>query len=69
MRPKGSLGWSTGRMQHLVSRFPRGYVHRILAARMSPPVDTGLLHWSSREMAAFISRTENVNVSHLRNNF
>jgi hypothetical protein len=29
---------------------------RILAAtRTSPPADTGLSHWSSREMAAFIS--------------
>ena len=38
---------------------------RILAAtRTSPPVDTGLSHWSSREMAAFIKRTENVYVSH-----
>jgi transposase len=38
---------------------------RILAAtRMSPPADTGLSHWSSREMAAFIKRTEGVSVSH-----
>ena len=38
---------------------------RILAAtRTSPPVETGLSHWSSREMAAFIERTEGVAVSH-----
>ena len=38
---------------------------RILAAsRQSPPVETGLSHWSSREMAAFILRTERVYVSH-----
>lgn len=38
---------------------------RILAAtRISPPADTGLSHWSSREMAAFITRTEGVSVSH-----
>src|SRR6187402_376325 len=38
---------------------------RILAAsRTSPPVQTGLSHWSSREMAAFIQRTEGVYVSH-----
>jgi transposase len=38
---------------------------RILAAsRASPPVETGLSHWSSREMAAFIKRTEGVSVSH-----
>jgi transposase len=38
---------------------------RILAAtRQSPPAETGLSHWSSREMAAFILRTEGVYVSH-----
>jgi transposase len=38
---------------------------RILAAsRTSPPAETGLSHWSSREMAAFIARTEGVSVSH-----
>jgi transposase len=38
---------------------------RILAAsRTSPPASTGLSHWSSREMAAFIARTEGVSVSH-----
>src|SRR5436190_16812797 len=38
---------------------------RILAAtRTSPPAETGLSHWSSRELAAFIHRTEGVYVSH-----
>jgi transposase len=38
---------------------------RILAvSRTSPSADTGLSHWSSREMAAFIKRTEGVYVSH-----
>jgi transposase len=38
---------------------------RILAAtRSSPPVESGLSHWSSREMVAFIKRTERVEVSH-----
>jgi transposase len=38
---------------------------RILAAsRTSPPAQTGLSHWSSREMAGFITRTEGVSVSH-----
>ena len=38
---------------------------RILAAtRQSPPAETGLSHWSSREMAAFILRTEGAYVSH-----
>jgi len=38
---------------------------RILAVtRTSPPAETGLSHWSSREIAAFIKRTEGVYVSH-----
>jgi transposase len=38
---------------------------RILAAsHTSPPAATGLSHWSSREMVAFIGRTEGVYVSH-----
>jgi transposase len=38
---------------------------RILAlTRTSPPAETGLSHWSSREMAAFLERTEGVWVSH-----
>ena len=38
---------------------------RILAAtKSSPPVESGLSHWSSREMARFITRTESVYVSH-----
>jgi transposase len=38
---------------------------RILAAsKSSPPAGTGLSHWSSREMAGFIARTEGVYVSH-----
>jgi transposase len=38
---------------------------RILAVtRASPPAETGLSHWSSRQMAAFIARTEGVYVSH-----
>src|SRR3954454_3024439 len=38
---------------------------RILAVtKSSPPVETGLSHWSSRELARFISRTECVYVSY-----
>ncbi|GAA4722176.1 IS630-like element ISBj5 family transposase [Phytohabitans rumicis] len=38
---------------------------RVLAlTRMSPPSQTGLSHWSSREMAAYVTRTEQVPVSH-----
>jgi transposase len=37
---------------------------RILAlTRMSPPAETGLSHWSSREMAAYVKRAEGVSVS------
>jgi transposase len=37
---------------------------RILAlTRSTPPAETGLSHWSSREMAAYITRTEKVSVS------
>jgi transposase len=54
-RPRGA-----GREQ-----VPSSIRARILAAtRTSPPVDSGLSHWSSREMAAFIARTEGVSVSH-----
>ncbi len=38
---------------------------RVLAlSRTSPPTSTRLSHWSSREMAAFITRTDGVSVSH-----
>jgi transposase len=38
---------------------------RILAlTRMTPPEVTGLTHWSSRGLAAYLSRHENVRVSH-----
>jgi transposase len=38
---------------------------RVLAlTRSSPPAETGLSHWSSREMAGYIGRTEGVTVSH-----
>jgi transposase len=37
---------------------------RILAlTRTTPPAETGLSHWSSREMAAYVTRTEKVSVS------
>ena len=38
---------------------------RVLAlTRTSPPAETGWSHWSSREMARFITGTEGVSVSH-----
>ena len=37
---------------------------RILAlTRSSPPLESGLSHWSSREMARYVTRTEGVSVS------
>jgi transposase len=37
---------------------------RILAlTRTTPPAETGLSHWSSRELAAYVSRTEKVSLS------
>jgi transposase len=37
---------------------------RILAlTRTTPPAQTGLSHWSSREMAAYVTRTEGIPVS------
>ena len=41
-----------------------GAAARILAlTRATPPSETGLSHWSSREMAAYVTRTERVSVS------
>ena len=38
---------------------------RVLAlSRESPPVETGLSHWSSRELARYVTRTAGVSVSH-----
>jgi transposase len=38
---------------------------RIVAlTRCTPPADTGLSHWSSREMAAYLKRVEGIQVSH-----
>lgn len=45
-------------------QMPAWVAARILAlTRMTPPVETGLSHWSSREMAAYLKRTEGVSVS------
>ena len=58
----GLLDQAHGAGREQVSTWVRG---RILAvSRTSPPAATGLSHWSSREMAAFITRTEGVSVSH-----
>ena len=46
-------------------QMPAAVRGRVLAlTRTSPPVETGLSHWSSHELAAFIQRTEGVYVSH-----
>jgi transposase len=58
----GLLGRKRGAPREQVPAAIRG---RILAlTRTSPPAETGLSHWSSREMAAFIKRTTGVYVSH-----
>jgi transposase len=47
------------------TRVPAEVRARILAVtRSSPPAETGLSHWSSRELATYLKRTENVSVSH-----
>jgi transposase len=54
-RPRGA-----GREQ-----MPAAVRARVLAlSRQSPPVKTGLSHWSSRELARYVTRTEGVSVSH-----
>lgn len=46
-------------------RTPAAVRGRVLAlTRSSPPAETGLSHWSSRELATFLQRTEGVSVSH-----
>src|SRR5919206_1918406 len=46
-------------------RVPAQVRARILAVtRCSPPRETGLSHWSSRELSGFLKRTENISVSH-----
>jgi len=58
----GLLGRKRGAPREQVPAAIRG---RILAlTRTSPPVETGLSHWSSREMATFVEHTTGVYVSH-----
>ena len=46
-------------------RVPAQVRARILAlTRASPPRETGLSHWSSRELSGFLKHTENISVSH-----
>jgi len=52
---------STGRPQSISAKVRA----RILAlTRTSPPVETGLTHWSSHGMAKYLRRHENISVSH-----
>jgi transposase len=47
------------------AQVPASIRARVLAlSRTSPPAETGLSHWSSREMAAFVTRTEGTSISH-----
>jgi transposase len=60
--PAGLLSQQPGGPREQV---PARVRSRVLAlTRMTPPTDTGLSHWSSREMARYIGRTEGVAVSH-----
>jgi len=44
---------------------PAGVRSRIVAlTRCTPPAETGLSHWSSREMAKYLRRAEGIAVSH-----
>ncbi len=63
--PEGCAGLLDRRRGAPREQVPAAIRARILAlTRTSPPAETGLSHWSSREMAAFIKRTEGVYVSH-----
>jgi transposase len=45
-------------------QIPANIRGRVLAlTRSTPPVETGLTHWSSREMAKYVTRTTGVSVS------
>ncbi len=58
----GLLGRRRGAPREQVPAAVRGRI--VALTRTSPPAETGLSHWSSREMAAFVARTEGVSVSH-----
>src|SRR5512135_1035608 len=54
----------TGLGRHRGSRCRQGFAGGFLAlTRSSPPAESGLSHWSSRQMATFIACTEGVPVS------
>jgi transposase len=59
---EGLLGHRPGAPREQV---PADLRSRVLAlTRTSPPSETGLSHWSSRTMAAYVTRTEGVSVSY-----
>ncbi len=58
----GPLGRRRGAPREQVSAAIRGRI--VALTRTSPLAETGLSHWSSREVAAFIQRTSGVYVSH-----
>lgn len=43
---------------------PQGRARILALSRCSPPVDSGLSHWSAREMAKHLKRHESIDVSH-----
>src|SRR5690242_9130248 len=64
-RTEGAAGLLNQRPGAPREQVPARIRSRVLAlTRMTPPTDTGLSHWSSREMARYLVRTEGVSVSH-----
>ncbi|RZB19866.1 hypothetical protein StrepF001_01215 [Streptomyces sp. F001] len=54
---RGASGWRA-------EQVPVRVRARVIAlTRMTPPVGTGLSHWSTRELAKYLERTENITVS------
>src|SRR6478735_4860357 len=60
-----SMGWPTLPRVGPPPVLPGKVRARIVAlTRCTPPTDTGMSHWSSREMAAYLKRVEGIHVSH-----
>lgn len=61
----GVAGLASVRSSGKPPQIPGPVRARILAlTRRSPPADSGLSHWSSREMARYLRRREGIDVSH-----
>ncbi|MGW2370390.1 helix-turn-helix domain-containing protein [Streptomyces sp. NPDC001667] len=61
---RGLAGLESGRPGGAREQVPAWVRARVIAlTRMTPPAVTGLSHWSTRELAKYVKRTENVSVS------